>query len=45
MEDIEMKEANANKENEGKVTSPIYKDFIHTLSSILKNVSLKDLKT
>ena len=45
MEDIEMKDANANKENEGKVTSPIYKDFIHTLSSILKNVSLKDLKT
>ena len=45
MEDIEMKDANANKENEGKVTSPIYKDFIHTLSSVLKNVSLKDLKT
>ena len=45
MEDIEMKDANANKENEGKVASPIYKDFIHTLSSILKNVSLKDLKT
>ena len=45
MEDIEMKDANANKENEGKVTSQIYKDFIHTLSSILKNVSLKDLKT
>ena len=45
MEDIEMKDANAIKEKEENIPSPIYKEFIQTLSSILKNVSLKDLKT
>ena len=45
MEDIEMKDANALKEAQEKLPSPIYKEFIQTLLSILKNVSIKDLKS
>ena len=45
MEDIEMKDANAAKEPEVKPPSPIYKEFIQTLLSIVKNVTMKDLKS
>ena len=45
MEDIEMKDANAPKEPEVKPPSPIYKEFIQTLLSIVKNVTMKDLKS
>ena len=45
MEDIEMKDANKeNKENPNNL-SGIYQDFIKTLITILKNVTLKDLKS
>ena len=45
MEDIEMKDENAIKEKEEKIVKPIYQDFIITLTSIAKNVTMKDLKT
>ena len=44
MEDIEMKDENAIKEKEEKTINPIYQDFIKTLISISKNVTIKDLK-
>ena len=44
MEDIEMKDENAIKEKEEKKINPIYQDFIKTLISISKNVTIKDLK-
>ena len=46
MEDIEMKDANEEiaKEEEEKLKQ-IYPDFIRTLISIVKNVSIKDLKS
>ena len=45
MEDIEMKDENAINEKEEKIVKPIYQDFITTLTSIAKNVTMKDLKT
>ena len=45
MEDIEMKDANAIKDPKEKQPSPIYKEFIQTLLSIVKNVSMKYLKS
>ena len=40
-----MKDANAIKDPKEKQPSPIYKEFIQTLLSIVKNVSMKDLKS
>ena len=45
MEDIEMKEANAENQKEQIQPSAIYQDFIRTLVSIVKNVTMKDLKS
>ena len=40
-----MKNETENKENQAKETSGIYADFLRTLITISKNVTLKDLKT
>ena len=40
-----MKSETENKENQPKETSGIYADFLRTLITISKNVTLKDLKT
>ena len=45
MEDIEMKDENAENQKEQNKPSPIYQDFIKTLVSIVKNVTMKDLKS
>ena len=45
MEDIVMKDANDLEDKQDDNLSQLYKDFIKTLLSINKNVSIKDLKS
>ena len=45
MEDIEMKDEKAENEKAQNKPSGIYQDFIRTLITIVKNVTMKDLKT
>ena len=45
MEDIEMKDEKSELDKAQNKSSGIYQDFIRTLITIVKNVTMKDLKT